>query len=128
MAIAKSVSTPQARESTFTPHKRRISLSTILLHAIIIFFCLLVILPLAWVLLLSVKSIPDSVTGDLWPKEFDFTHYGYVFGHLPTVIQNFTNSIIVTASTVVITSICAIFAGYALVHLKLWGRAIVLSL
>lgn len=127
MELAQPAGAVQARTAVYAPHKRRLSFSTILLHAIIIFFCLLVILPLAWVLLLSVKSIPDSVTGDLWPKQFDFTHYTYVFQNLPTVPQNFANSIIVTLSTIFLTSFCAILAGYALVHLRLWGRAVVLA-
>lgn len=127
MEITKSIGTVQTSGAAYIPHKPRLSLSTILIHAIIIFFCLLVILPLAWVLLLSIKSIPDSVTGKLWPERFDFTHYGYIFEHIPTVVQNFSNSLIVTTSTVVITSLCAIFAGYALVHLKVYGRAVVLA-
>ena len=100
----------------------------ILLHGTLIFFCLIVILPLAWVLLLSVKSIPDAYTGDFWPKQFDFSHYGYVFEAIPTLIQNMGNSIFVTLSTVALTSICAILAGYALVHLKMPGKVIVVSL
>ncbi len=127
MEITKSFGTGQTREAVYVPHRPRLRVSTILIHAIIIFFCLVVILPIAWVVLLSIKSIPDSVTGEFWPKKFDFTHYGYIFQHLPTVVQNFTNSIIVTTSTVILTSLCAIFAGYALVHLKLFGRAIVLA-
>ena len=86
------------------------------------------ILPLAWVLLLSVKSIPDAYTGDFWPKQFDFSHYAYVFEAIPTLIQNMGNSIVVTLSTVAITSVCAILAGYALVHLKMPGKVVVVSL
>jgi ABC-type glycerol-3-phosphate transport system permease component len=47
---------------------------------------------------------------------------------MPNVLQNFANSIIVTFSTVVITCIIAILAGYALVHVRLPGRWLVLSL
>jgi ABC-type glycerol-3-phosphate transport system permease component len=47
---------------------------------------------------------------------------------MPNVLHNFANSIVVTFSTVVITCICAILAGYALVHLKLPGRVLVVSL
>jgi ABC-type glycerol-3-phosphate transport system permease component len=111
-----------------SPHRTRIKFSRILLHATIIFFCLIVVVPVAWVLLMSIKSIPDTYTGLLWPKHFDFTHYGYVFDRMPNVLQNFANSIIVTTSTVALTCTCAVLAGYALVHLRLPGRAIVLAL
>ena len=42
---------------------RRVQTSTILRHVLINFFLLLIILPLLWVLLLSIKSIPDAYTG-----------------------------------------------------------------
>ncbi len=110
------------------PRPRRIRFAAVVRHAIIIFFCLTIVLPIAWVLLLSIKSVPDAYSGALWPQKFDFTHYAYVFEHLPNVLQNFSNSIIVTLTTVVITTLCSIFAGYALVHLQMTGKAIVLSI
>ncbi len=110
------------------PRRPRLRWSTVLLHSILIFFCLIVLIPLAWVFLLSVKSLPDAYTGTFWPQQFDFSHYGYVFNAVPTLIQNMSNSIVVTLSTVFLTSVCAVLAGYALVHLRLRGRSIVLSL
>jgi ABC-type glycerol-3-phosphate transport system permease component len=105
--------------------KRRIPWRTVLLHAIIIFFCVIVLLPIFWVLLLSFKPLRDAYTGKLWPDQFDFTHYAYVFQHMPSVLRNFSNSIIVTLTTVVFTTVIAILAGYALVHTRLPGAAIV---
>ena len=111
-----------------SPRRKRVKLPRVLLHATIIFFCLVVVLPVAWVLLMSIKSIPDTYTGQLWPKQFDFTHYSYVFDRMPNVLQNFANSIIVTFSTVALTCTCAVLAAYALVHLRLPGKVVVLSL
>ena len=105
--------------------RRRIHWRAVGMHAIIIFFCLVVLIPIFWVLLLSFKSLRDAYTGTLWPEQFDFTHYTYVFQKMPTVLRNFSNSIIVTLSTVVITTVIAILAGYALVHTRLPGAAIV---
>jgi ABC-type glycerol-3-phosphate transport system permease component len=110
------------------PPKRRLPWRTFLLHGTLIFFCLIVLLPLAWVLLLSVKTLPDAYTGTFWPTEFDFSHYGYIFNAVPTLINNMGNSIVVTASTVIITIVCALLAGYAMVHLKMRGKAIILAL
>ncbi len=129
MEATQSVETVHSREAApSSRHRKRVNLSRILLHATIIFFCLIVVLPVAWVILMSIKSIPDAYTGDLWPKQFDFTHYRYVFEKMPNVLQNFANSIIVTFFTVVITCTCAVLAGYALVHLRLPGKVVVLSL
>lgn len=108
--------------------KRRLPWRTFLLHGTLIFFCLIVLLPLAWVFLLSVKTLPDAYTGTFWPTEFDFSHYGYIFTAVPTLINNMGNSILVTTWTVIVTIICALLAGYALVHLKMRGKAIILAL
>jgi ABC-type glycerol-3-phosphate transport system permease component len=101
------------RESWLARHR-----AVIVRHAVINFFLLTILLPLLWVLLLSIKSLPDSMAGRLWPRNFDFTHYAYVFNKIDTLPVNLFNSIYVTAATVVITVFCAVFAGYALVHLK----------
>ncbi len=45
--------------------------SVIIRHGVINFFLLIIVLPLAWVLLLSIKSMPDSMRGQLWPRNFD---------------------------------------------------------
>lgn len=97
-------------------------------HAVIIFFMLIILLPLAWVLLLSIKSIPDAYTGNLWPEQFDFSHYAFVLEKIDTLPRNLFNSIYVTGGTVFITCVCAVLAGFALVHLRLPGQKIVVAL
>ncbi len=94
-------------------------------HGVIIFFMIIILAPLAWVLIMSVKSLPDAMTGRWWPKHFDFTHYSYVFERIHTLPINLLNSVYVTAATVLITTTCAVMAGYALVHLKPRGGAFV---
>lgn len=128
MDIAKPAPAVQPQVVSTARRPPRLHWRTALLHAILVFFCLLVLIPLAWVVLLSVKSIPDAYTGSFWPEHFDFSHYGYVFGHIPTLVQNMVNSIVVTLSTVILTSVCAVLAGFALVHLRLPGRPLLVSL
>jgi len=97
-------------------------------HAVINLFNLIILLPLAWVLLMSVKSLPDAMSGNFWPRRFDFTHYGYVFGRIATLPINLFNSAYVTAATVILTTICAVLAGYALVHIRPRGAGVALTL
>ena len=111
---------------TVRPH--RVQARAILRQVVIGFFMLLIILPLAWVLRLSIKSIPDAYTGELWPEHFDFSHYGYVLSKIQTLPRNMLNSVVVTLATVAITTICAVLAGYALVHVRLPGRIAVILL
>ncbi|MGH7119120.1 MAG: carbohydrate ABC transporter permease [Acetobacteraceae bacterium] len=97
-------------------------------HVVINVFVVIILLPLVWVLIMSVKSLPDAMSGDFWPTHFDFTHYGYVLHNIATLPINLFNSIYVTVSTVIITSVCAVLAGYALVHLRPRGGGVVVAI
>ncbi len=101
--------------------------SAIVRHAVINFFMVIILLPLAWVLMMSIKSLPDAMRGDFWPRRFDFTHYSFVFERIATLPVNLFNSIYVTAGTVLITTVCAVLAGYALVHLRPRGAGLVVA-
>lgn len=97
-------------------------------HAVIWLFIVIILLPLAWVLLMSIKSLPDAMQGAIWPTHFDFTHYGYVFQKIDTLPVNLFNSIYVTAGTVLVTTACAVLAGFALVHLRPWGSVFIVAM
>jgi ABC-type glycerol-3-phosphate transport system permease component len=101
--------------------------SAVVRHGVINLFMIIIILPLCWVLMMSIKSLPDAMRGDFWPRRFDFTHYSYVFERIATLPINLFNSIYVTAGTVLITTICAVLAGYALVHLRPRGTGVVVA-
>jgi ABC-type glycerol-3-phosphate transport system permease component len=121
-AVTTGITAPQVSESEPGLDRR-----TIVRHVVINFFNLIILLPLAWVLLMSVKSLPDAMRGDFWPRTFDFTHYGYVFQKIATLPVNLFNSIYVTTGTVLITTFCAVLAGYALVHIKPRGAGLVVT-
>src|SRR5215216_7617538 len=108
--------------------KPAIRWGTFLGHLVLALLALAVALALRWVLLLSVKSLPDAYQNEIWPKTFDFSHYGYSLNRIPTLPQNYANSIIVTLGTVVITTVCAVLAGYAIVFLRVPGLGLVLAL
>ncbi len=101
--------------------------ASILRHAVINLFNVIIVTPLAWVLLMSVKSLPDAMRGDFWPRRFDFTHYAYVFQQIATLPVNLFNSAYVTTATVLLTTFCAVLAGYALVHVRPRGAGVVLT-
>lgn len=107
--------------------RRRPRWTTVARHVILAFFAFIILFPIVWVLLLSVKSLPDAYQNDIWPKVFDFGHYVTALRSISTLPQNFLNSVVVTMSTVVITTILAVLAGYALVHLPMRGRGIVIA-
>ncbi len=101
--------------------------SAIVRHTVINFFMLMILLPLAWVFMMSIKSRPDAMRGNFWPRKFDFGHYRYVFENIDTLPVNLFNSIYVTTGTVLLTTVCAVLAGYALVHLRPRGGGLVVA-
>lgn len=101
--------------------------SAVIRHGVINFFMVIILAPLSWVLMMSIKSRPDAMRGDFWPRKFDFTNYAYVFQKIETLPVNMFNSIYVTAGTVVLTTFCAVLAGYALVHLRPRGAGLVVA-
>lgn len=119
--------TKEELAASYSP-KRSIPFWGVMKHAVLIFFCAVIILPLVWVLLLSVKTIPEANLPNIWPGEFNFGHYSYAWNQIPTLRGNYLNSIVVTVFTVVLTTICAVSAGYALVFLRAPGKAIVTAL
>ena len=102
--------------------------SAVVRHVVINIFMLIIILPLLWVLLMSVKSRPDAMRADFWPRKFDFTHYAYVFEKIDTLPINLFNSIYVTTATVFLTTTFAVLAGYSLVHLRPRGGGLVIAI
>ena len=85
-----------------------------------IFWGLVVALPLYYLLLTSLHSQGGYLTGNQWLPTSDFTFEQYV-----SVIQNgfgqfFLNSVIVTASAIVLTLVIGILAAYRIVLNRTW--------
>jgi ABC-type glycerol-3-phosphate transport system permease component len=97
-------------------------------HGILLTACAVILFPLVWVLLLSIKSLPDAYTNRIWPHDFEFGAYSRVTTSIETLPQNLRNSIVVTLATMLITTTVAVLAGYALVHLRTPARALVLGI
>lgn len=123
---AGAATAPQA--VPFIANRRKIHWGPIARHLVLAIFALIILLPIIWVILMSVKSLPDAYQNEIWPKVFDFTHYGYSLSKIPTLPVNYMNSIMVTLGTVVVTTVCAVLAGYALVFLRVPGVGIVFAL
>jgi ABC-type glycerol-3-phosphate transport system permease component len=130
VAHAEAEARRRQREAVRAAQRRRLNIpvGSIFKHLILILACVIILFPLVWVLLLSVKSLPDAYTNRIWPRDFEFGHYREALTQIDTLPQNFRNSIIVTAATMLITTTVAVLAGYALVHLRTPGRTLVLAI
>jgi ABC-type glycerol-3-phosphate transport system permease component len=111
--------------------KRGIKWGTIGRHVYLIILCLWVLLPLGWVVLLSLKSLPDGTQRYIWPENWVdpiYQHYQFIWEKQRAVVTTFKNSVLVTSLTVVASTVTAVLAGYALVHLNTPFRRIVTAL
>lgn len=129
MATAESISPISAPlPATITyPRRSRIKWGTVARHIVLVIFALIILLPLFWVILLSVKSLPDAYQNDIWPKTFDWTHYGFSLTKIPTLPQNYLNSVVVTLGTVVVATVLSVLAGYVMVFFNLRGMPVVFA-
>jgi ABC-type glycerol-3-phosphate transport system permease component len=110
------------------PRRWRVPWGAIVKHGILLLTCAVILFPLFWVLLLSIKSLPDAYTNHIWPNDFDFSNYRTALTAIDTLPDNFRNSVVVTLATMLITTTIAVLAGYALVHLPTPGKALVLAM
>ena len=126
------VSLPPA---TSTPKKGiKIKWGTIARHLVLVMLCLWVLLPLAWVLLLSFKTKFDGARRYIWPENFVdplFANYEFILSQpraVGPVGASAMNSVTVTLLTVFFGTIAAVLGGYALVHLRTPFKALITGL
>ena len=116
---------------TFLHRKRGVRWGVIARHAVLISACLAILLPFAWILLMSFKSVPDSVQRYIWPKHFVspwYVNYESVLRRGDVVMGYLERSLLVTAGSVLLTTTAAVLAGFALVHLRTPGKRVVLGI
>jgi ABC-type glycerol-3-phosphate transport system permease component len=112
-------------ESAYRAPKKRFPWKAAGRHLFLIVMCLWVLLPLAWVLMLSLKTLQDGAHNWIWPRNgfIDpiLANYDFVLNNprrVGPVWAVFKNSVLVTSLTVAAATITSVLAGYALVHLK----------
>jgi len=100
---------------------------SILRVIVLVLFFMFMFLPIFWMILTSFKPVDEIVTMPLkyLPDKFTFVNYIKLF--TGTEFPNyFKNSMIVSVSCGIFTSIIAIFAGYSLARFKFKGKSITL--
>jgi ABC-type glycerol-3-phosphate transport system permease component len=106
----------------------KIEPGTILRHIILIFFCIVAMVPVLWIFSMSFKSVDEAYTSvSFWPQHPSWNAYTYAFANIPELPHYFLNSVIVTTSGMVGVLIISCLAGYALVWLEFPGRALILG-
>lgn len=101
-------------------------------HAVLLTLCAWVLFPLVIVVINSVESRVDSVQRNIWPREFVsplWARYAWVWQEFTLdniFFRVYWNSLFVTALTVLVATVSAVLAGYALSHLSTPGRSVIM--
>lgn len=96
-----------------------------LAYAFLIGYALLMMVPFAWTVITSFKTLPDSFRPTIIPDPLTLQAWEYAFNTLePSIVRLFINTlglaVVVTVSNLVLGS----FAGYAFARLRFPGREI----
>jgi multiple sugar transport system permease protein len=107
--------------------RRRLEPGTITRNAVLVFFCIVAMVPVLWVVSMSFKSVQEAyTTTSFWPLHPSWNAYSYAFANIPDLPRYFVNSVIVTAAGLLGVLIVSCLAGYALVWLDFPGRQLIL--
>ncbi len=93
-------------------------------HAVLVLFCLVVLLPLLWIALSSLKPVTEiyRVPTSLFPEQPTLQWYDFVLNKVPDLPRYYANSLIVTVSATLGSVAISCLAGYAFARLRFPGR------
>ena len=120
---AGSAARPAARRAPIPEERRKIQPWWILGSIIIVAYA---IIPILWILSLSLKPESDITDGSIIPKHFSWVNYSTIF-NTGVFVRPLINSVGITLISTVIAVILATFAAYAIARLNFPGKKWVLS-
>lgn len=87
------------------------------------------ILPIGWMISLSLKPNSDINDGDYFPRHVTFSNYsGILYGYAHTLfLPALRNSVVVCLSSTVIGVVLATFCAYAIARLQFPGKKLILT-
>lgn len=97
---------------------------SVLLHVVLLVGGIAMVLPFAWMLVTSLKTLPQLLQTplDLWPKPWTVQNYVEAWNDAPFA-QAYVNSIYIAVLVVVGTLVTAAMAGYAFARIRFRGSA-----
>src|SRR6201995_21531 len=121
----------QGRQTRYAPHagreipkpKRRLEPKWIIASILIVLYA---ILPIVWILSLSLKSQATVTDGKFWPSHPSLENYKTIFT-TGVFVRPLINSIGITIIATVIAVTLATLAAYAIARLTCPGKTLVLS-
>lgn len=84
------------------------------------------LVPVVWILSLSLKPASQLTDGRFWPESFTFDHYRAIFDD-PQFPAALRNSIGIGLLSTLLAVVLATFAAYAIVRLDFRGKSVILG-
>ncbi|MDX3056406.1 carbohydrate ABC transporter permease [Streptomyces sp. NE06-03E] len=102
-------------------HRRKRVLNWIAVHSVAVALALFFVLPFVFVLLTSVMSDDQAMSGDLWPDSWNWSNYSTVF-HTPGFLGWWRNSLMYALLGTAFTVCSSVPVAYALAKFRFRGR------
>lgn len=105
------------------PRNMRKHGNAVICYAVLIFFSLLVLVPVAWMISTSFKTEPETIQiPPTWiPKEPTIQAYIRIWKDYP-FITYFKNSLIIVLGATLLSTVVSCFAGYGVTRFKFRGK------
>ncbi len=106
---------------------KKIKFKNILIHSILVFICILSLIPFLWLLSTALKGRSENIFAYppvFIPKNFTFENFREVLKLVP-IVKYVLNSFIVASSTVILNVILSALAAYPLARMNFKGKKIV---
>jgi ABC-type glycerol-3-phosphate transport system permease component len=100
---------------------RRSRLADASLDIVTILVMMLILMPIVWVFMASIKEDTDIMSGAFWPAKVTFEHFAAIFARGDFMIA-LRNSLIVGVVVAIVTVIIAVPAAYSLSRFAYLGR------
>lgn len=119
--MADEVKTMARDKNEAAKHKKRVA--AVLQYTLAIFVVLVVVFPIYWMLISSVKSQDEILltVPTLWPKEFHFENYSNVFNRA-NFSKYYFNTAVMTAGILISQILTGVFAAYGFSKGKFKGK------
>jgi ABC-type glycerol-3-phosphate transport system permease component len=98
---------------------------TPLLAVLTTILCLLVLVPVAYIVLASVNSDAGVAAGEFWPSSFSLESYTKIWTTVG-LSKALVNSVIVAGAVAIASALIAVPTAYVLVRYAFWGRVTIL--
>jgi ABC-type glycerol-3-phosphate transport system permease component len=96
-------------------------------HVVLVALTLVVLVPFAWILVSSLKTLPEffHFPPTFWPAAPTLDHYLYVLTRYDLIKRFYVNSLIITPISVLMTVTVSVLAGYGFARFRFrFGQAI----